>query len=146
MTADEQTIESLQQQLREAQESSRHLLLRAQGAEAREEALAAHAEDLRNKADWLCYCLAHDYSRLKKPSDSAFSALQDTLAESTATSLAHLIAEKKAEAYKAGFMASAEGFNGEYPFDDNGEEVEENEAWREMRDEWLRHQAKGGKS
>ncbi len=47
MTADEQTIEALQQQLREAQESSRQMLLRAQGAEAREEALAAHVERMR---------------------------------------------------------------------------------------------------
>lgn len=54
MTADEQTIEALQQQLLEAQESSRHMLLRAQGAEAERDALAAHVQKMRDVIQLVC--------------------------------------------------------------------------------------------
>lgn len=67
-------------------------------AKAERDALAAHVERLRKDAEWLCYCLAHDYSRLKKPSDGAFSTLQDTLAANSETSLARLKAQWQAEA------------------------------------------------
>lgn len=39
--------------------------------------------------------------------------------------------------YRAGFDASADGWNAEYPFGDKGKDCTENEHWREVRDRAL---------
>jgi hypothetical protein len=42
------------------------------------------------------------------------------------------------QAYLAGFMASGEGYNGEYPFQDNERNPEDDSAWCQKRDNALR--------
>ena len=69
-------------------------LERLEQTEAERDALAAHVERLRKDSDWLLYCLAHDYRRLKKTTEAAFSTLQDTLIGTPATSLARMRDER----------------------------------------------------
>lgn len=40
-------------------------------------------------------------------------------------------------AYLAGFNASGEGYNGEYPFQDNGKPPEQDAAWLKDRDNYI---------
>jgi hypothetical protein len=51
---------------------------------------------------------------------------------------ADLVAELVQEAYLAGFIASAEGWNGEYSFQDYGKCPTEDEDWIAARDAALR--------
>ena len=45
--------------------------------------------------------------------------------------------EAMKQAYLAGFMASGEGYNGEYPFQDKGRNPEDDPAWCRDRDNAL---------
>lgn len=47
--------------------------------------------------------------------------------------MAELTAEHLRRAYLAGFKASAEGNNGEYPYADNGTCPSDNHEWRKVR-------------
>lgn len=52
-----------------------------------------------------------------------------------------LAAERKKaleEGYKAGFMASGQGWNGEYPMQDKGADPEADDYWMDCRDEAIR--------
>lgn len=78
---------------------------------------------------------AQHYDEQIDHSQACIRALTDADARAA---LDRLIREAEAQGYLAGFNASGEGWNGEYPFADYGKNPEEDADWVERRNAILR--------